>query len=147
MFGATAAGALLIGGSFFVHDHYDAVNPNVSGPVPHSHDREYVFGLGLATYFLGAPILHVLHHRNGTALESLALRVGLPLGAMLVGGAVASGSNADDFGGIAVGLIAGVVAAGAIDIGYLSVAERPATFSPSVIVSHGAMTLGVARAF
>ena len=45
------------------------------------------------------------------------------------------------------GLIAGVVAAGAIDIGYLSVAERPTTFSPSVIVSHGAMTLGVARAF
>src|SRR5262249_5737754 len=43
--------------------------------------------LGLFTYALGAPIIHLTHHRLGRGAASLGLRVAMPfLGGMLFGG-------------------------------------------------------------
>lgn len=75
-----------------------------------------------ASYLLVPPIIHLAHGRPGIAAASLGLRLGVPLGAALLGGGLASGCG-DGYCGIAgaaLGFVVGIVAASAIDVGALS---------------------------
>jgi hypothetical protein len=109
-----------------------------------------VVGLALGTYVLGAPILHLMHGRQGTAMVSLGLRVGLPLLVGMIGSrAFADSSDPDSDGpiaGAALGVMTGAVTASAIDIGALAAGdERPhLAVTPA---SHGGMTFGLAGSF
>jgi hypothetical protein len=107
-----------------------------------SEDGDAAADLGFAMYVAGGPIVHLIHHHNGRAVASLALRVALPVVAGAVGAALTSGncSNDDDcgfaaLGGALIGAVVGAGAASAIDIGYLSrgddaPATRPAPILP-----------------
>lgn len=83
-------------------------------------------GVGVATLALGAPALHLYHHQPGRAVASLGLRVGLPLAGMAIGAAGAQKGTDAEIALPAIGAVIGVVAASAIDIGYLSRAEDTA---------------------
>jgi hypothetical protein len=90
--------------------------------------------IGLAMYVAGGPVVHLIHHHNGRAVQSLALRVVLPLIGAAIGSALGKGAcsaecdNDSDIAGAAFGVIGGAIAASAIDIGYLSRGEdAPAT--------------------
>lgn len=82
---------------------------------------------GLAGYALGAPAVHLAHQDDWTSLESVGLRVGLPLAGFLGGGLV--GIVADDSSGYGAmfgalfGLAVGVVSAMVID--YTVLAHHP----------------------
>jgi hypothetical protein len=98
--------------------------------------------IGLAMYVAGGPIVHLIHHHNGRAVASLALRVALPLVAGAVGAAMASGNcgggDCDDgfaeLGGVIIGAVVGMVGASAIDIGYLSRGEDAPATRPAPIL-------------
>lgn len=84
-------------------------------------DGEALLWSGLATYALAGPIIHFAHENVGGGFASLGLRVGAPLGGMLLGCA------ADDskgmfgcIGGAALGFIVGYTAAVAIDASVLA---------------------------
>lgn len=88
-------------------------------------------------YLLGGPAVHVAHERYGRAVGSLALRFALPIvgagiGAML---ATCSGNELVCGGGeMAAGMAAGVVAASAIDVGFIAAGswpDRPAPARPA----------------
>src|SRR6185436_7990319 len=64
--------------------------------------------LGFATYGLGAPAIHLAHGREGTALRSLALRLGLPVAGALVGVMIGSGT-CDPESEVPCPVVAGVV--------------------------------------
>jgi hypothetical protein len=107
--------------------------------VVEGHRPEWI---GLGTYVLAAPLVHLVHGRPKMALYSLGVRVLAPVGAGLggaliggVGGAgidVLSGDDGDVsakaiFGALGgmFGLCAGYLGAVALDAGMLSVEERP----------------------
>jgi hypothetical protein len=75
---------------------------------------------GTAIYLFGAPIVHAAHGRVGMSFASVAVRVGLALGGMLIGaigGAVASDGDPATGAevGAGVGGAAGAVAASMLD--------------------------------
>jgi hypothetical protein len=73
--------------------------------------------LGLATYALGAPAVHLLHDQRQEAGVSFALRLGLPLAGGLAGGLIANASCSpgqdDEVPCAIVGGVIGVLAGGA----------------------------------
>ena len=97
-----------------------------------------------AGWVLGAPVVHAVHHRPGTALASLAMRAALSLGAYYAGGpckttcTTVTGSCQDDPNASdhwqtvsttcngAIGLLVGSMIASAIDSAFLSWEEVPA---------------------
>ena len=83
-------------------------------------------GAGIATLALGAPALHLYHHQPGRAVASLGLRVGLPLIGMAIGAGAAQKGTDAEIALPGIGAVIGLVAASAIDIGYLSRAEDTA---------------------
>jgi hypothetical protein len=107
-----------------------------------SEDGDATATIGLGIYVAGGPIVHLIHHHNGRAVASLALRVALPFLAGAVGAGIASGNCGGDcndpfaaLGGAVIGAVVGAGAASAIDIGYLSRGEdgpatRPAPILP-----------------
>jgi hypothetical protein len=103
--------------------------------------------LSLATYVLGAPLVHAFHGRGGYAGASLCLRVGLPFaGAMLM----AAGSNARE-GDVVYGAVIGGVAAAALDAVFLAKGEPPkrprAAWTPTVRSTQGGFAVGAATHF
>jgi hypothetical protein len=102
---------------------------------------------GISGYAFGAPIVHVSNEQPSRALESLALRLGLPVGSLFMGGllSLACGhthtSCAED--AFNVGLImagAGVLTAMIVDDAFLGKAIRPYGETPSP----SAFRLGIA---
>jgi hypothetical protein len=92
--------------------------------------------VGVGTYVLGGPIIHLAHEQSGRALGSIGLRVGLPATGLLVGGALAASCGGASewclvgavlFGGV-IGL-GGVLAAIIVDDAVLGRAPKPATKS------------------
>jgi hypothetical protein len=81
--------------------------------------------LGLGTYALGPPIIHLSHHNPGRAAGSLGLRLALPLLGMFVGSSIDKASERKDawypglFGAF-VGFYGGGVAASVIDAVWLA---------------------------
>ena len=117
------------------------------------HNSTAAIGLSIATYALGSPILHLVHHRPGNALGSFVLRVGLPAAGTALGWMVTSGGSSESdipagAGGAVIGLVAGVIAASSIDIGVLAKAETPPPVTPAIApTGHGGMTFGLAGSF
>jgi hypothetical protein len=83
---------------------------------------------GLATYLIAPPVIHLLHGRPGMAPASLGIRIALPILGLVLGNAA---QNCDprqrtaDTGicsgpGWAIGLLAGVAAASAVDAAAFS---------------------------
>jgi hypothetical protein len=87
----------------------------------------------VATFFVGAPVIHWTHGHVGKGFGSLGLRVGLPLGAFLAGaliGTAACGESDDSYVPCPVGVgalaaLAGLVAAPMFDAAIL--AREPVT--------------------
>ncbi|MBI2390463.1 MAG: hypothetical protein HYV09_12815 [Deltaproteobacteria bacterium] len=86
------------------------------------------FGYGaVATYALGGPIIHLAHGNPGTALGSLALRVGAPVGGAMLGCAAdADSSELGCLGGAVVGFLLGYGTAVAVDAAALAYEEHEA---------------------
>jgi hypothetical protein len=118
------------------------------------------FKLGVGIYLLGAPIVHLVHHRPGRAFGDLALRAGIPAAATLL--LVAAHTNpcsspdanyrCTDWGALAVwgiGLIGGATLASVLDTSLLAKGDDPParSWSPAITPSHGGVTLGVAGSF
>jgi hypothetical protein len=121
----------------------------------------------LASYALGAPIVHAANGHAGRALGSLALRVGLPLLGGYLGGSLdrtsncairpaagdtlSDGCGGDTFPGpgFAKGIAIGAVAAMALDAWLVARPEKQVrrTWSPSAAAVRGGLSLGVAGAF
>jgi hypothetical protein len=107
-----------------------------------SEDGDAAASIGLGMYVAGGPIVHLIHHHNGRAVASLALRVVLPVIAGAVGAGIASGrcssQDCDDpfagLGGALIGAVVGAGAASAIDIGYLSRGEDAPATRPAPIL-------------
>lgn len=107
-----------------------------------------MLGLGALTYVIGPSLVHRSHKHDDRADESIALRAGLPFALGLLGGhALRPSSNGEGAGaGIGLGILAGVVVASAVDIGYLSRGGR--RFTPTIApVAHGGMTVGLGGSF
>jgi hypothetical protein len=89
----------------------------------------------VATFFLGAPVVHWKHGHVGKGFGSLGLRVGLPLGAFLAGALIGNAAcsdkdSEDSYVGCPVGVgalaaLAGLVAAPLFDAAIL--AREPVT--------------------
>ena len=130
-----------------------AVDASAVAALAMGHNSTLVVGLSIATYALGSPILHLVHQRPGNALGSFVMRVGLPVGGATLGYLLTNGSSGGEeipgwVGGAALGLVAGVVAASALDIGVLAKAEETPHLAPAVTpVAHGGMTFGLAGSF
>lgn len=107
--------------------------------------------LALATYLLGAPVIHAIHGRPGRALGSAALRVGLPLitAELLVAAKGCSCDDDGDIGLILLGGLGGALAASIIDTAFLAKGDDPPRrWAPMVApTAQGGMTLGVGGAF
>jgi hypothetical protein len=111
--------------------------------------------LVIGTYLLGSPAIHLAHDHGSRAVASLGLRLGLPLlGAMLGAGAACGGrSSCGTDAAIAVpaiGAVAGVLAASAIDLVYLGREDTIAAprLSPTVSADgHGSVRLGLTGRF
>jgi hypothetical protein len=111
-----------------------------------------VVGLALTTYLLGAPILHLMHDRPGTAVASAGLRIGLPLVVGLLGArAFADSRDPDSDGpiaGAALGVMGGAITASAIDIGMFAKGDDRPHVAPAVTpTANGGMTFGLAGSF
>ncbi len=114
---------------------------------------------GLATYGLGAPMIHAANHHGGRALASLTVRIGLPLIGGMLGarqgcGAPAPGDGAcgdsgfpDD--GYVKGIAIGAVAAMAIDAWLIARPEHKPSrgWSPTASAMHGGVSVGASGAF
>jgi membrane associated rhomboid family serine protease len=129
-----------------------AVDATAVAGVAIGHNSTAVIGLSIATYALGAPILHLVHHRPGNALGSFLLRVALPVAGGALGWMLTSGVSGPDIpsgaGGAVIGLVAGVITASSIDIGVLSRAEPAPQLAPAVTpTANGGMTFGLTGSF
>jgi hypothetical protein len=115
--------------------------------------------LGLATYALGAPIIHLTKSRTGHALVSVTMRIGLPIAGALLGNAMDDGfechidvcddnSPSDE---MVLGVVAGFVAASALDAIYLAKGDAPKqpepSWSPTARATPGGFALGVRGSF
>ena len=118
-----------------------------------------LIALGIATFALGSPIVHLVHGHGKRALASFLLRGVAPLvtaeiGAQLKTCFVTSSadcdiSSASDSHRIA-GLVLGVASAMAIDYTFFGAAERPRpepSWAPSVGATRGGVSLGIAGTF
>jgi len=115
--------------------------------------------VALGTYFLGAPVIHLVHHRPGRAAASLALRVGLPILGAMIGAKTYHSScsphdvECDDVGpevNEVLGVLGGALAASVIDTAFLAKGDeapaRPA-WSPTVAAGRQGFSVGLAGSF
>jgi hypothetical protein len=97
-----------------------------------SEDGTAVASLGLVGYGLGAPVVHLAHGRGWRALGSLMLRGGLPLTFGVIGANMedcspdASGDFTCGGAGAALGWLAGIGTAIALDAALLANEPEPA---------------------
>jgi hypothetical protein len=109
--------------------------------------------LALATYAIGAPMVHLLHNRGSRAAASLALRLGAPLvlGFAAAGIATNAGTSSTDGSAAAalLGGMLGVIAASVIDAAVLAKGDPlPASTHLTVTAPRdGGMTFGLAGSF
>jgi hypothetical protein len=127
--------------------------------------------VGLVTYVVGAPIVHVVHGHGIKALADLGLRVGAPIGGALAGaiiGVAVLPRSADAFDGLAnmyygfvVGGLLGIGSAVAVDAAFLAREDAPkkdkaddasrtsasVQWTPTVAPSPGGATAGVVGTF
>jgi len=109
------------------------------GVVAAKDNSDAALGAAIGTYFVGPALVHLYHHHPGRAAASIALRVGLPFVLGAIGNSLGKSQcsyecdNDADIAFTAWGVLAGGIAASAIDIGYLSRGEdraAPAALLP-----------------
>jgi hypothetical protein len=88
--------------------------------------------LGLASYVVLAPAIHIVHGEPKRAAASLGMRVGLAglgaiMGSSVCGNHSAKNDDEDCLAEIFVGAIVGAVAAQAIDAAFLAYADKKTT--------------------
>lgn len=120
--------------------------------------------LSLGTYALGAPLVHLIKGRTGTALASVGMRLGFPLvGAMLgealhtepkcqVGYVEDCGFEQSPSDEAVLGLLVGIGTAMVVDSAYLARGDKPKApprpqWSPTLRASQGGFALGAAGTF
>jgi hypothetical protein len=89
-------------------------------------DHEVAAAIGVLGFLLGGPTVHAVHGRHGIALGSLGLRVGWPVLGFALGYTAATPcewSSCSLYG--AVGILAGMASAIAIDASLFSWESRP----------------------
>ncbi|HEX4456303.1 MAG TPA: hypothetical protein VH143_35825 [Kofleriaceae bacterium] len=130
----------------------------VVGALALGHNSDAVIELSIATYALAGPIIHAVHGRYGTAAGSLFMRAALPLLGGVLGYALTAGTTSNGggepaleggAGGAIVGVVAGAVAASAIDIGVFAKGDGGLPrLAPAITpTAHDGMTFGVAGRF
>jgi len=107
--------------------------------------------LGVGTYLVGSPIVHIVHDHPGRAGASFGLRVLLPFIGGLIGDEQ-GGCHGDvcDSGYPGLGLFAGMVAATVLDTMWLAEGDEApprASWSPTVSAGHTGVSLGVTGRF
>jgi hypothetical protein len=103
-----------------------------------------------ATYVFGGPILHAAHENWGRALGSLGLRLGAPIVGAILGAGLEDCSGGDSCSGAAVGFVAGLGAAIAIDAAVLArepVREGQLAVIPVVSTGKNGSWVGVSGRF
>jgi len=111
-------------------------------------DNAFTMALGatvLGTYVLGGPIVHAAHGYWSTGFESLALRVGLPLGGALAGfglGVIACGGTGGD-GDVPCAAIPAAVVGGAGMIAAPLIDAFALAYEPKATESAGAFAVPV----
>lgn len=128
----------------------------------HGGDSDSLAKLGIGTYLLGAPLIHVSKGRPGRALGSLAMRVGLPFVGALIGSALEPTYKCYDeyddcgpdgvSGEVVLGAVLGVVGASLIDATVLAKGDAPKakaqpTWTPTARATHGGVALGLTGTF
>lgn len=85
-------------------------------------DAESLVWIGISTYVVGAPFVHLTKGRPGRAAASLAMRVGLPALGLVIGDSIPRdcGICGGPPGAVYLGLAAGVVTASALDAIFLA---------------------------
>ena len=105
-----------------------------------------------ATFVFGGPIVHATHENWGRAFGSLGLRVGAPVAGAFLGAALENCSGGDFCGasGAAVGFLAGIGAAIAIDAAALAretVQEEEPALTPVVSTGKNGSWVGISGRF
>ena len=129
----------------------------VGGAADESSSAGLVSGLGLVLWTLNGPVVHGIHGHPIRALVSIPVRVGIPLGCVVLGAllsqataGVPSGDQEQDplawVGGAVLGGVVGVLGAVVIDDVVLPWDEAPApdesllrpsfTIGPSFVLAH-----------
>jgi hypothetical protein len=119
--------------------------------------------LSLATYVLGAPIVHLAKGRSGRALASVGMRLALPIVGGFLGQALRTTCVSSDpyydecdeegpSGEAAIGALVGIATAMIVDSAYLAGGDPPTpkpqpTWSPTIGASQGGFSLGAAGSF
>jgi hypothetical protein len=113
--------------------------------------------LGVPTYVVRAPIMHMSRQRYGRAAASLAMRVGLPLVGVVVGDRVDASCGSppcmgDELRNVYVGLLGGVVLASVLDAAFLASGDAPerqsqSGWTPTARPTQGGLALGVTGYF
>jgi hypothetical protein len=124
------------------------------------HDSTGAVDLGMGTFALVPPVIHLAHENAGGAGLSVALRLGLPLAGGLIGNAAANPK--DDWQpliDIYLGALLGAVAASIVDASVLAYDARPLAppspkpdtkafrVAPSVGALRGGLSAGLTGTF
>ncbi|HEY5946129.1 MAG TPA: hypothetical protein VIV40_11590 [Kofleriaceae bacterium] len=127
-----------------------------------SDTAEALAKLSIGTYAFGAPLVHLTKERSGRALASLTMRIGFPIIGGFLGDSLRAKSNCDPYydycgddegpsGELVLGVLAGIVAASAVDAAYLARGETPKpaepSWTPTARATQNGFALGVSGSF
>jgi len=134
---AAAVGVLLLGAAIATSGP-----PRLNGP---PNPRPYAFGaVALGVYALGPPIVHLAHADVWRSLESVGLRVAMPLVGLVFGYLAAGGLQSHGTGALEAGEVGGLLGGVAAMATDATVLGWQRWYSPNL--QHGS-TLGVALSF
>jgi hypothetical protein len=122
------------------------------------NDGEAFAKLSLGTYLFGAPLVHLTKNRAGRALASAAMRIGFPILGGMLGDSMKPKQVCYDYCNegpsdeLVLGVLAGVVAASAVDAIYLAKGDPPKpaaqpAWTPDARPTQGGFLLGVRAPF
>jgi len=117
--------------------------------------------LSIITYVFGAPLVHLTKDRGRRALGSITMRIGLPIVGGMLGHAMAAKPTCEAYYDscetelyteeLAYGVLAGVIAASALDAIYLAKGDPPAkpqaAWTPVARATQNGFALGVSGTF
>jgi hypothetical protein len=117
--------------------------------------------LSVATYALGAPVIHLTKNRGGRAFASLTMRIAFPIIGGMLFDSLRPSPQCDDYydycdsgpsDEMVLGVIGGVLAASIVDAAYLGRGDAPKVeqapgWAPTARATQGGFAVGVGAAF